>query len=153
MSSEDAEVVAAGSVVNDDPGHLSGRIKPTDFHGVVAEAFAFLSAYGFTAPIDDSSPTASTVSFASERLSVTVYYTDHYGEIETVLSAGDSLRGSVTCVYVEADLGHAQAIGHIARSQHSLRKSVVSQAEALRAILDEVPVDQLPTFLGRCVGR
>ena len=56
------------------------------------------------------------------------------------------LHAGLSCPYVEAGLGPAQAIGEIARSGHSLEKTVASKALALEALLPHLT----STGLMRC---
>src|SRR5690349_10831686 len=96
------------------------------FREEVEARFGFLSEHGFAGPVAEG----GTVEYVCERLSVRVTYGGHQHELLTTVSAM-GLHAGLSCLYVEAGLGPAQAIGGIARSVHSLEKTVVSQAAAL----------------------
>jgi hypothetical protein len=80
----------------------------------------------------------SRVAFSSADFGIEVLYDEREGYVTTLIDAfvGDrNPRASLSCLYVEAGLGHAQDVRETARTKHSLDVALGSQAAALRKLL------------------
>lgn len=99
--------------------------------------------------------------YASDNgLEVDVSLDEHQGDVTTTVrrSPGDNpnevqIGAPLSCLYVEARLGPAQAMTSTARSRHSLEKSLASQAAALRAVLPLLAGERRDELMARCGAR
>jgi len=132
-------------------GHAK-YLDPTSFNDLVVQQFAPVAETGsLSGPITSD----YQVAYSEPRFSVRVMYDDVDGRVETLIEAavrGRQLRARLSCLYVKAGLGAAQAIREIARSQHSLEVSARSQASALLALLPVLRGTELESLLLSCLG-
>ncbi|HEX4518854.1 MAG TPA: hypothetical protein VH063_04645 [Gaiellaceae bacterium] len=127
---------------------MAGWVRLAQFRKQVEAHFRFLLEHGFAGPVVDD----DTVEYVAEAFSVEVIYGGHQHELVTTISAMN-LRAGLSCLHVEAGLGFAQAVGGIARSRHSLEKTVRSQAVALVALLPYFAAPAFEALMTTCHGR
>ena len=102
----------------------------------VESQFSFLGGNGYIGPTLDAA--RGSIEYVSREFAITAHYGGRYEELSVeVASIGSKpdLKAELSELFVGAQLGPAQTIGHIGRSRHSIKKAVSSQADALRTLL------------------
>ena len=128
-------------------------IDPVAFQARVSAHFGAVAAEGrLVGPLADG----YTVGYSSRKFSIAVAYDESDGRVETYVDApvgNQHLRASLSCLYVEARLGPAQRIRQIARTRHSLERSLGTQAAGLHELIPLLTGPSRQSLLLSCVGR
>jgi hypothetical protein len=127
---------------------VASSVDPAVFGQEVERQFGFLADDRFAGPFVGD----GVVEFVSDEMVIGVYLEPRYGEVVTVVSAR-GFRAGLSCLYVAAGLGPAQAIGNTARTRHSLTKTVASNALALQVLLPRLETAEGQRLLAECHGR
>jgi hypothetical protein len=132
---------------------MTKRDAESEFGILVNEAFAFLvDGEGFVGPERQE----GGCFYYSPALSVEVRLDRREHVVITLLGGmveDRHLRAELSCLYAEASLGPVQHIRRAARSNHSLQRSITSQAEALRSVLPKVTGPDKVRLLKACHAR
>lgn len=132
---------------------MTSRDSISEFGSLIEEAFAFLTDDGAFAGPERQ---ADGAFYYSPAFSVEVRLDPRERAVVTLLSGmvdDQHLRAELSCLYAAADLGPVQHVRRTARTGHSMKRSVASQAAALRLLLPIITGSARSRLLKACHAR